>query len=259
MNTGLADVLEGLRRLPMVIYLALGDTRARYRRSMLGPLWLTLGAAVGAAGLGFMWSILLKADRSKLVPSITVGLLLWQFIIGSINESPTVFSKQAMMIRNLQLPHYFHVLYLIVRHFINFLHNSLVIALVLIIFPPEGHVAIGLCLVGLLIIMLNLGWIVLLVGMLGARMRDVEPMVQVLTPILFFLTPVLFRPEHLGINENIVWFNPLSYMVSILRDPLLGMTPPAFVYWASVGAIAVGWGVTLALFSSRHARLAYWV
>jgi len=88
--------------------LALSDVRARYKRSVLGPLWLTLGTAAGSVGLGLLWSELLKIEAKDFVPSLTAGLILWQFISGVITESSTLYGRQAAIIRNMT---YFDAIY----------------------------------------------------------------------------------------------------------------------------------------------------
>lgn len=110
MYLAINDLLKSLRHLPLICHMAYSDTKARYKRSMLGPLWLTLGAAVGVVGLGLVWSQLLHQERSELIPSLTVGLLLWQFISGCVTESTSTFVRQSQIIRNLQLP-FLYILY----------------------------------------------------------------------------------------------------------------------------------------------------
>jgi hypothetical protein len=48
----LADLRQALGLFHVIVYMAVGDLRSRYRRSVLGPLWITLGTAAGTVGLG---------------------------------------------------------------------------------------------------------------------------------------------------------------------------------------------------------------
>src|SRR4051812_1836918 len=76
----LADLRQALGLFHVIVYMAVGDLRSRYRRSVLGPLWITLGTAAGTVGLGLVWSELLKMDRAVFVPSLTAGLIMWQLL-----------------------------------------------------------------------------------------------------------------------------------------------------------------------------------
>lgn len=253
------DILAALRGLPAALYLSWSDTKARYKRSMLGPFWLTLGTAIGVGGLGFVWSTLFKMDKAEFIPLLTVGLILWQFIAGVITESTTVFVANAQLIRNVQLPMFFHPLKLMLRHLVNLAHNAVVIVVVLLIYPPDWHWSSLLSLLGLLLVVVNLLWMGLFLGMIAARLRDTETMVQNFMPLLFFMSPVLFKAEQLGLGQFFIWLNPFSYFISVVRDPLLGHPAPWFIWPVTIGMAVLGWLVTLWLFHTRRTRIPYWI
>lgn len=256
---GAKDIVESLKRNHIALYLAWSDTRARYRRSVLGPFWLTLGTAIGVAGLGLLWSVLLKVDRQTFVPSLTAGLIVWQLISSCLIESSTVFARQANIIRNLRLPYFLHPMQLVMRHAINFFHNLVVFAVVAIFFSVPLSWGTLLFIPGLVIVMLNLLWISLFIGMLGARFRDVEHALAALVPLLFFVSPVIYRPDYLPFKSSIVWLNPITHFIEVVRDPLLGSIPPGFVYFTNFAILCCGWLVTLLLFNTRRNRIAFWV
>jgi len=258
-GAGIADIRGSLRRSHVALYLAWSDTRARYRRSVLGPFWLTLGTAVGVVGLGWLWSELLKIDRASFIPSLTAGLVVWQFLAGCITESAGVFVKQSNVIRNLNLPYFLHPLQLVLRHFVNLAHNLVVYIAVAVILAVPVTWSTLLVLPGIILVLLNLLWAALLFGMLGARFRDIEYAMSALIPLLFFISPVLYRPAYLPFSADLIWLNPLSHLIEVIRDPLLGVTPPWFVYATVCGLLVVGWVVTLALFNTRRNRIAFWV
>jgi lipopolysaccharide transport system permease protein len=102
-------------------------------------------------------------------------------------------------------------------------------------------------------------WINLLFGMLGARFKDIEYAVAALIPLLFFVSPVLYRPDYLPFSAALIWLNPFSHFIEIIRAPLLGTPPPVFTLLVAGGLALFGWAVTLALFNSRRNRIAFWV
>ncbi|MBX9497376.1 ABC transporter permease [Yersinia enterocolitica] len=259
MSLVINDLLKSLHHLPLIFHMAYSDTKARYKRSMLGPLWLTLGAAVGVVGLGLVWSQLLHQERSELIPSLTVGLLLWQFISGCVIESTSTFVRQSQIIRNLQLPFFIHPIQLIVRQSITLAHNLIVLVVVLIIYPQNLGLVSLLSIVGFAIVLINLLWISVMLSIIGARFRDVEQIVQALMPIIFFLTPVLYKAGHAGVNQAIIWLNPFTYFITLVRDPLFGNIPAVFVYQITIGMAIVGWGVTLIIFNRFAPRIAFWI
>ena len=259
MDSALTDLAAGIKRLPMAFYFAWSDTKARYRRTMLGPFWLVLGTAVGVAGLGFVWSIILKTDRAVFIPSITVGLVVWQLISSCITDSTNVFVRSAGIIRNLKTPYLIFPIQMILRQLINFAHNFVVIVAVLLIYPPPLGYTQLLVVPGLLILLGNLLWISIVMGIIGARLRDLDLLVNAFMPMLFFVSPVIYRPENMAVRENLVWLNPFSYFITLIRDPIQGVVPAAFIYWVSAIGLVAGWALALALLSRGYKRLAFWV
>ncbi len=259
MQTGLADILESVKRTDIWLFFAWSDTRARYKRSVLGPFWLTLGTAIGAAGLGYLWATLLNVDKATLIPSLTGGLIVWQLLAGTIIEGTQTFSRQASIIRNLPLPYFLHPLQLISRQFVNFAHNLIVFVLVAVIFQIKPTLATLLFIPGLLLVFINLSWIALLVGMLSARFRDIGPMLEAFIPLLFFLTPVLYRPDQVGFNSMFLLANPLSHLLLVVREPMLGHAVPVYVWAINLAMAIAGWTVALAVFNRRRHRIPFWV
>ncbi|MBB5577642.1 ABC transporter permease [Rhizobium paranaense] len=256
---GLSDLVETLRRLPLALYFAWGDTRARYRRSILGPLWLVLGTAVGVVGLGFVWSELLHVDKATFIPSLSIGLIVWQLIAGCVMEASSIFVQNAKLIRNLKTPLLIFPLQLLIRQTINFSHNLLVVIGVFFLFPPPLVSNQILVVPGIILVLGNLFWINALVGLLGARYRDIGPLIAAFMPLMFFITPVIYRPQQLAMAGYIAWVNPFTYLVTLIRDPLEGVAPPLFVYGISAGSLLAGFSATLWILGRKYGRIAFWV
>jgi len=259
MRVAIRDLTHCFKSLPMALHFAWGDTKARYKRSVLGPFWIVLGTAIGVTGLGYLWSNVLKIDRATLIPSLTIGLVIWQLLASCITESSSVFIRNASIIRNIHTPFLMFPLQMVLKQLINFAHNAVVILVVLCFFSPPLNAAQWLVIPGLLLIIGNLLWISMVIGMLGARFRDIDPLISAVMPMLFFLSPVIFRPDHLSVPSNILWGNPLTYLITVLRDPLQGITPDWFVYEVVFGMLILGWAFALWLLDHRHHRIAFWV
>lgn len=250
---------DTLHQASIAWHFAWSDTRARYKRSVLGPFWLVLGTLIGVAGLGFVWSTLMKVHQQDFVPSLTIGIVLWNMISGSITTASSVFFNYGAVIKNIRTPSWRISLQLLMQQFINFLHNLVVIVLVLMVYPQTISVTWLLSLLGLILVVVNLLWVVQVLGIFGARYRDFDPLVNALMPILFFLSPVLFRSQQLGATSIIMRFNPLAYWIDIVRNPLLGVPTHPYEYIASFGMAVLGWGVAIWLTRAKAHRLAYWV
>jgi ABC-type polysaccharide/polyol phosphate export permease len=180
-------------------------------------------------------------------------------ISGCIAESAAVFYRQAAQIKDINLPSFFLSLQLVLRQLINFGHNILVFIVVMAIYPEHVSLADFLAIPGLILVIFNLLWLAQILGYIGARFRDLEPLIVAFLPILFFLSPVVYRASQLGPLQSIMAFNPLTYWIGLVRDPLLGVIPTPGTYILAVATTVVGWAAALWLTGSRRHRLPYWI
>ena len=95
------DILGGLKKFPVIMFISLTDLRSKYKRTILGPFWIVLGLAAGSIGLGFLWSVLWGVPTAEMLPRITVGFLVWILISGAIVEGSNSLISQEMLIKNI--------------------------------------------------------------------------------------------------------------------------------------------------------------
>lgn len=257
--SGISDLWQSLRNPRLIFFMAWSDVRARYKRSVLGPFWITLSTAIGSIGLGFIWSDLMKIDRSTYMPLLTSGLILWQFLSACITESTSVFYKQSKIIRNLQLPLTIYPAQLILRHLINFAHNIPLFFIVCILLGRPVSVNTLFFIPALIIVAANLFWLTLVMGILGSRFRDIEYLVAMIMPLIMFLTPVMYRADSLQLVGKYMWLNPLTSMIEIIRCPLLGEPIPVYACIINLCLFALGGLVALMFFGAKRNRIAFWV
>lgn len=245
--------------LTNALYLAWSDTRARYKKSILGPLWLTLGNLIGVLGLSLVWGTLLKEDLHNFVPSLAIGLIVWQLIAGTVGEATTTFIRQANVIRNIVTPTWFFVVRGLSRQLINLGHNIVIVVGVMMYFQTPVHIETLLVIPGFMLVVLNLYWITYLLGMLGARFRDIEYLINALLPLLFFISPVIFRADRLPVSMNIIWLNPLSYFIEVIRAPLLGNIPEIQSYIVMTSFLIIGSAITYLFARHQGKKLSFWI
>lgn len=236
------------------------DVRQRFSGSLFGSFWITLNLALMVTALSLVFSGPLGTRWSDYLPFVASGLVLWQFIQASLNESSTVFVSAADTIRNAPLPLSVHILRLLWRNLIVLLHNLLVLVVVLVLFQVRPAPAAWTIALALPLMCFTLFWLCLLIGLAGARFRDVAQIVANLLQILFFVTPVFWPPEAIGAGrEWIVALNPLFALIDIVRAPLLGDTI-APSSWPMALALAAGsFAAGLAAFARARTRVAYWI
>ncbi|WP_114860207.1 ABC transporter permease [Azospirillum brasilense] len=254
------DLFDGGRHWRLWSKLGWHDIRKRYRRSVLGPFWLTLSMAVMVASLGLIYGTLFRLDLESYLPFLAIGLATWTFVASFLNEGCTSFIDLEPLIKNVRIPMSLHILRALWRNLIIYAHNIVIfagVALVFGIWPGIGGILLAFAGLGLLLV--NAGWIMLLCGMVCTRFRDVPPIVASVIQLLFFVTPVMWKPELLGERRYLMALNPLYHLIETIRAPLLGQLP-GWENWA-VGLLfaAAGWALTFVLFARFRKRIAYWL
>lgn len=235
------------------------EIKQRYRRSVLGPFWLTLSSGVMIACMGPLYGRLFNLDLANYLPYLAVSLILWTLISGLINESCQVFIMAEGFIKQIKLPHTVHVMRVIWRNGIIFVHNLIIVALVLVVFPPGWDWHLLLLPFAVLMLAVNAIWVGLLLGLLCARFRDIPLVINSLLQVAFFLTPVMWKPEMLGRHQWALQWNPLYYFLEIIRAPLLGQAASVNLWLGTIFITISGFALTLVLFSRFRARIPYWL
>lgn len=253
------DVKDGVFSIHVWPMLGWQEIKQRYRRSALGPFWITLSTGAMIGGMGPLYGRLLGQDVGSYLPYLGIGLIVWLLIANLLNESCYAFISASGYIQQLRLPLTVHVLRVVYRNLIIFAHHLLIVAVILVFYPPRLDWSLLLMPVGVGLLAINGVWLGMLLGLLCARFRDIPQFVASLVPLAFFLTPVIWRPEMLGRYRWAADINPLSYFLEIIRAPLIG-EPVWWTSWLAVLAITfVGHAIALAAFSRFRTRIAYWL
>ncbi len=254
------DLTAARTRWPLIVYLAWHDVRARYRRSVLGPSWLTISIAVQIAALGFVYGGLFRIETSDYLPHLAAGMTVWALMAGMINEGCTCFINSESYLKQGALPKTMFPARVVLRCFFNFAHDVIIVVIVLAIFPVALGWETAMALPGLVLLAANGFWVGLLVGLLCTRFRDLPPIVGSVVQVAFFLTPVIWVPGALtGHAATILALNPFALFLSLVRDPLLGQGVPAVRWLIALAVTAGGLGLAFAVFARFRARITYWI
>ncbi|MBI1683287.1 ABC transporter permease [Caulobacter hibisci] len=256
------DLVSSLKLTEVWAYLGLEDVMSRYRQTLLGPLWNASFIVGQALALSVVFGAVFKAPISQTMPYILSGMLAWFLGPAAILDSSGLFLSVAGTIKTQSLPYLMQLFRVALRNLLIFLHN--LVALV-VIFPLFGQMPILHWTIVLAIPLLILACLpyMLLVGMLCARFRDVQMLLQNFSPVLFFLTPVFWNPAQAagggGGRSMLVVYNPLSYMVDFVRKPLLNQYAST-ADWVMLGCIfAVGVVLAAAAFVPFRSKIPHWV
>lgn len=266
MRAAWADLVRGFQQRELWFVLGWQDIKQRYRRSTLGPLWITIATGVMAIALGLLYSLLFQQDVATFLPHVAMGLIIWGFISGCIKEGSEVFIANEGLIKQLPSALSVHVYRLVWRQFLFLLHNMAIwLAMVVIFRPPLGWEVL-LAIPAMALLLVNGVWVAMFFGIIATRFRDVAPLLDSLVQLLFYMTPIVWTTATLEAQggevaqrAKIAEINPLFHYLEIIRAPLIG-EPVAAYHWYIVAALTA-LGLLLAAVAMRtwRFRVSYWV
>ncbi|SMB22391.1 ABC-2 protein [Sterolibacterium denitrificans] len=253
------DLLAAFMAYELWSFLAWQDIRIRYRRSRIGPFWITLSTAIFCVALGIVYGRLFKTEISELLPFLSIGMVVWSFVSTCIGEMPNLFVENAPYIKDMRINPLTILLRAIARNAIIFAHNLLIVAGIYLYFGIWPGWTGLLALPGMLLVMLNLLAIGVILSIVGARFRDLAQITQSVLQVIFFITPIFWLPKLLPEGSWVIAANPMAYFLDLLRSPLLGHAPAAVSWGVSSLMLLVGAAIAAWVYRSKNARIPFWV
>jgi ABC-type polysaccharide/polyol phosphate export permease len=258
-----ADLRQGLHRYHLWLSLGWNDIRSRYRRTVLGPFWTVLSTATLVGALGMVNAILWHTAIATYLPFFCAGYISWLLFLTIVNESGSALIDAEATIKSMRIPYCIFVFRVVMRNVIVFGHNLTIFVVVALIFGTWPSASTLLLPVGVALAVVNYVWISLLLAVIGARFRDVIPLVTNLTTVLFFITPIFWQPSQLdavpAARFALADANFAYHLVEVIRAPLLGQTPDRLSFIYLIVAAVAGFGLTSLFLRRFYARIAYWL
>lgn len=254
-----SDWWEGTRRTDIWWTLAWFDIVLRYRRSMLGPLWLTLSMGAMIGGMGPLYASLFGTELSKFFPHLALGIIFWGFLSSTITDSCNSFVHAAHYLRQGYFPITLFVWRTLARNVIQFGHH------IVLYIPVALWAGISLSWQALLVfpafalLIVNAHALGLWLGIICTRYRDVTQIVTSIMQMLMFLTPVFWLPENLPGRAHYILWNPLAQMLDLLRTPLMGGVASVHSWLGILGWTLANLAICALLFRKYRRRVVYWL
>lgn len=220
--------------------LAKRDLAAKYRRSLIGSVWLVLTplCLLGIYSLifGRIFGVSWTAPPGHgevpvgFVLPFFVGLAIYLTVSDIVNSSAVLFaSKRTFVVKS---PFPLWVLWL--SNLLRASVHALVLAglvIALAAFQQRlsfAGIAWGLLSVAICVVFLC--GLSLLLAALGPFIGDISEAMRLLLRVLFYATPITYPLALVPLPyRDWMWINPLTCMVELLRNPIVfGHMPPVF-------------------------------
>lgn len=258
----LHDLLIGIKNSHVWLMLGYHDIKLRYRRSVLGPFWITLSMAITVYSMGLLYGHLFHNPLADYFPFLAGGMLAWALLSTFIIEVTEGYIIAENLIKQIKLPYSLYIHRIVWRNFLIFFHNLAVMIPIIMIFhegaPVNWNTLLLIPHLGLFYI--NAFCYGLILAMVGARYRDLSQMIKSLVQVAFFMTPVMWNPALLAEKyQPLIACNPFYAFVELIRAPLIGRSVPALEYLVVIITTFLGMILALRLLTKYRSRIVYWL
>ncbi|MFQ5556592.1 MAG: ABC transporter permease [Acidimicrobiales bacterium] len=248
--------------LTLIANFAERESKARYKRSILGWLWSLINPLTTVAIYSLVFGVIYRAappvtDNGKaetFALYLFSGLVAWNLFLGVLNGAMDWLAGVSDLRKKIYFPTETAILGGAVSTLIQSGLEALVLVGIMVVLGNVSWTFVFLPVALLLIAAFGLG-IGFIVSILNARYRDVRYLVGIATSVMFFLVPIVFTidivPEDssdtFGLPvRTFIEINPLNQFVQIARDAVYFLDVPslgnvlAAVAWATVSLVP-GW------------------
>ncbi|HGB1938951.1 TPA: ABC transporter permease, partial [Salmonella enterica subsp. diarizonae serovar 50:k:z35] len=224
----LLDIYGGLKKIQFWNYMAWQEIIIRYRRSVLGPFWITASTAIYVVSISIVFSTLFSQDIKHYLLYLSLGFLIWSYINQTVIESADSFIACASFIKQIRIERSVFIYQSIIRNVYFFLHNALILVVCLIFSDSTcTFYAISKALFGFSILTINLFFLSLTLACLCTRFMDLRQIVMSVLQIGFLVTPIMWIPtESMHSKAFLLEWNPLFHFIDFIRSPLLPVDFP---------------------------------
>jgi ABC-type polysaccharide/polyol phosphate export permease len=247
------EIREIIRYRELLRNLIIKDIKVRYKRSVLGFLWVMLNPLLMMLVLNIVFSGLFKVSTPNYTAYLISGIILWNFFSQSTTTSLVSFMGNSNLIKKIYLPRAIFPLSIILSALIHFTFSLIPLFLIFLITGTRLSPYIYLLPVILILLSVFSYGISLILSTLTVFFHDTRYIYDVLLFAWMYATPI-FYPESI-IPDNfrfILQINPLYYYIHLFRSSLYTDVQPdpqklLYGFFFSVLIFLAGW-----LFYNRY-------
>jgi len=231
--------MEAFRYRYLLQNLVRRDLKVRYRNSILGVIWSLLNPLLMMLVFTLVFGKLMPNQNVREYPIfVLVGLLPWQFFTGTMMTGTTSVTGGAQMIRKVYFPRELLPTSAMLSSLVNFL-LAMIVLIIFLYISGIGLTVYALWVPALLVTqMLFMLGLSLITSAINVFYRDVMMILDVVLLAWFFLTPVVYPLEWMGVEQTVLgvsfqpatimrWINPMASLIDGYRTVLWGTVESA--------------------------------
>ncbi len=244
------------------LWLTLGwlDIVQSYRRTVLGPLWITFNLVFFSVAMTFVYGALFGLPTKEYAAYLVCGMIGWFWVSALLTDVGTTFMTYSTFIKGMPIDKAQLVWAAAYKQVVILVHHLIVYVALVVLGIVDLTIYTWLAIPAVISIFLISVPVTAVAAILFARYRDLSRLVNSTLMLIMMITPVFWRENMItGWRRIIIDFNPAYYLVEILRRPLLGLPPDPTALAVVASMIVVFW-ILGGLFYNRYQKyVIFWI
>jgi len=219
--------------LDFVWVMTLKEIKVRYKRVVLGFLWAILNPILQMFVMGFLFQFFIPVKIDNYFYFLFAGLLPWNFFSYTFAKCTPLILNERSLIQKAKFPREALILSIVFSNLFHFLISLFLFSILALL---VGY----LSLLKVIILFFTLFWLILFtigislfLSTLFVRYRDIKFVVQAITPLWFYATPIIYTRMLLPnwISE-ILKYNPMTGIIELFQ--FIFTTSSNHISWESI-------------------------
>jgi|TARA_B100000315_G_scaffold228400_1_gene237073 ABC-type polysaccharide/polyol phosphate export permease len=255
------SLLAGPIRNPR-LWITLGwlEVIQSYRRSFLGPMWITANMAIFSIAMTLVYGAIFGIPSKTYSAYIISGMIGWLWVSALLVDVGNTFITNATYIKALPFDKAQLIWGTAFRQVIVLGHNLLVYAAAVLLGLIDLNFYTLLFIPSVMLFFCMTIPLIALLSILFARYRDLPRLVSSIIIVVMLLTPVFWTPSLVsGWRAAFYLLNPFYYLIQFLRRPLLGEPPDILITAVFLVFVVVVWVLGMTFYKRYERYVAFWI
>lgn len=241
------------------LQLAIIDNNLKYRRTLIGPAWISITQLITLSLLALVWAKVFNLNLKEYLPRLYIGMTCFSLVSHYTSAASTMIGQYGNILQNLNTNLSMVYGRFMFASLINFFHFFPIYFIFFIFFDIGISFKILLFIPGIVLVFLNGIWMSLVISWLSSRYRDLTPLIDSIMGAATLITPILWDKKMLGEKAHLVYLNPFTSFVECLRDPLMNYEINYNIYIYLIVFLLFGNLVAFFLFKKKRTNLTFWI
>jgi lipopolysaccharide transport system permease protein len=253
-------VKEPMQRVPMWTGLAWMETVQSYRRTLLGPFWITLSLTITVIAMTLVYGALFAVPSKEYSAFVACGMIAWVWCASLLTEVGNTFMNYSPFITGTRIDKSLFIWTTCAKLVIVFFHQMIVwvgLALLGIVSVSFNTLLIFPVLVVLFLFSIP---ITAIASIVFTRYRDLPRLITSSIIVLMMVTPIFWQANMIkGWRAAVYYVNPVYYFIEFVREPLLGQVPNPIVFGVMLAMVLIVWAVATYFFRRYEKYVVFWL